>query len=94
MANKKNFWYVLVLENDGPAFVTKVEYSNKTAYWNKLEKPLEMSMESAKDLTLGLNLNFHVAFTVCMPFALEEQPCSYNLGHFEWVYNKEEEANE
>lgn len=30
-SKKKNFWYVLVLASDGPAFVTAVHRSDKTA---------------------------------------------------------------
>lgn len=91
MAKKQNYWYVLVLTNEGPKFVTKVNYQNKTAEWNKLEKPLEMSKSEAQDLTIGLNCNLNVSFAVCQPFELECQPYLYDRGHFEWKYNEEEE---
>lgn len=92
MANKKkNYWYVLVMTDNGPVFVTSVEYSSKTAHWNKLEKPLEMDMNRAKDLTFGLNLNFHAAFAVCQPFEIDRQPYKYDRGQFEWKENEKEE---
>ena len=91
MAKKRNYWYVLVLTSDGPVFVTKVNYADKTAEWDNLEKPLEMTQSQAQDLTLGLNLNLTVAFAVCQPFALETQPYRYSIGHFEWKYNEEKE---
>ena len=92
MANKKkNYWYVLVMTDNGPVFVTSVEYSSKTAHWNKLEKPLEMDMSSAKDLCFGLTLNFHMSFAVCLPYDLDTQPYRYNMGQFEWKENEEKE---
>lgn len=94
MAKKQNYWYVLVLTDSGPVFVTKVEYSGKYAYWNKNEKPLEMSEYWAKDLMRGLMLNFTMAFACCLPYALDSQPYFYNKGHFEWVENEEEKEDE
>lgn len=91
MAKKQNYWYVLVMTNHGPVFVTKINYSNKTAEWNKDEKPLEMDASRAKDLTLGLNLNLNSAFAVCQPFKIDAQPFRYELGEFEWKFNEGEE---
>ena len=84
MAKKKNFWYVLVMTNYGPVFVTKINYGNRTAEWNKLEKPLEMSAERAKDLATGLMMNFNTALPVCSPIAIEMQLYYYDKGQFEW----------
>ena len=89
---KKNFWYVLVLTETGPTFVTKVEHQPKIAHWDKDEKPLELGQYTAEDLTLGLNLNFNVAYAVKLPFPLETQPYLYNKGHFEWVEGKLEDG--
>ena len=91
---KKNYWYVLVLTNEGAKFVTKVEYHPKVAHWNGLEKPLELSESTAKDLAFGLNANFYIAYPVCMPFKLDNQPYYYNLGKFEWKPNEEEKQEE
>ena len=90
MAKKQNYYYVLVMTNNGPVFVTKVNNANKTAEWNKLEKPKEFTKFWAEDLTLGLNLNFNMAFTVCSKFEIDYQPYYYNKGQFEW---KEKEEN-
>jgi len=89
MGRTKNYWYVLVMTNSGPTFVTKVNYSDKTAEWNKDDKPLKMSMESAKDLAMGLMANLNFAFAVCNFYELENQPYRYNMGKFEWKSNKE-----
>jgi len=91
MAQKKNYWYVLVMTNQGPRFVTKIDYSTKTAYWDELEKPIEMDKSRAQDLTIGLNLNCNYSFAVCQPFEIDSQPYRYNLGHFEWKYKEEKE---
>ena len=93
MAKQTNWYYVLVLTNQGPVFVTKIG-EHKTAYWDKSEKPKEFSKSFAEDLTLGLNLNFHVAFMVCSKFELDSQPYRYNMGHFEWVEEKEDSKDE
>lgn len=95
MAKKQNWYYVLVMTDDGPVFVTGVEYSTKYAHWNKLETPKDFDKFWAEDLTLGLNLNFHAAFTVCSKFEIDRQPYRYSDWHIEWKENeKEEEDND
>lgn len=89
MAKKKNYWYVIVLANDGPAFVTSIK--EKFAYWNKSEKPLEMGKSLAEDLAIGLRINGSSAFAVVSNFELDVQPFRYELGRFQWVYNEEKE---
>lgn len=89
---KKNHYYVLVITNDGPKFVTKVNYEDKTAEWNYKEKPLEMEKVWAEDLVLGLNLNFHQAYLVCQKWELESQPYRYEKYKIEWKERKEEQA--
>ena len=93
MAKKQNYYYVLVLTNEGAKFVTKVNWSNKTAEWNKLEKPLEMSKETAKDLTMGLQLNFNNAFMVCNGYEISCQPYRYDKGNFVWKWSKENDTD-
>lgn len=84
MTTKKIHYYVLVITNAGPVFVTSKDNSSKTAYWNKDEKPLELSKTVAEDLALGLNLNMHKAYVVSLPWEEENQPYCYSLGEFEW----------
>lgn len=90
MAKKTNFWYVLVLTDEGPKFVTDVDYSDKSAHWNKSEKPLELSEAWSKDLAFGLCWNGYMAYSICQSFPLDNQPYFYNKGHFEWIENKGE----
>ena len=88
MAKKKNYWYVLVLTETGPVFVTKVNNSNKTAEWNREDLPLELGEFSAKDIAMGLMCNMTTAFAVTNFYELENQPYFYNKGHFEWKWDK------
>ena len=87
MASKKtNFWYILVLTDNGAKFVT--ETKAKWAKWDENGKPLEFTQSMAKEIAKGLMLNFHMAFPVCAPFELDTQPYRYSDGHFEWVENE------
>ena len=85
MAKKENYYYVLVMGNEGPVFVTSIDRTEKTAHWDKDEAPLELIKSYAEDLTMGLTLNGHLAFTVCSKYKLDNQPYRYNIGGFEWV---------
>ena len=93
MARKTNWWYVLVLTEEGPVFVTGFENRNWCKY-NKLKAPLEMSQQKAKEVAYGLTLNFHTAFAVCSCVKREYQPFQYERGQFEWKWNdKDKEEN-
>ncbi len=81
MANQKNYWYVIVLTNYGPVFVTGIpEYH--TAKWDKAETPREFTKSYAQDLALGLCVNGYIAYAVCQPFKITHQPYRYDLGEF------------
>ena len=92
MAKKKNFWYVIVMTGEGAKFVTKVDWSHKTAEWDKVGKPLEMSEAWDKDIAFGLMANFFNAYAVCAPIELEHQPYRYADGQFEWKENDKKEG--
>ena len=91
MANKKNYWYVIVMTESGAKFVTDKDYASKTAFWDGLEPPAEFGRYSAEDLAMGLMLNGYLAYAVMSPIEIDAQPYRYNKGHFEWVLNKESE---
>ena len=79
MANKKNFYYVLVMTSTGPVFVTNI-LSGHRAKWEKDKVPMEFGTKSyAEDVTFGLNLNFHTAFMVVQPFEISSQPYLYKI---------------
>ena len=88
MAARKMHYYVLVITNEGPKFVTKINYGDKTAEWNYKEKPLEMSKVNAEDLVLGLNMNLFLAYTVTMKCEITSHPYRYDIGHFEFKLDK------
>lgn len=93
--SKKKHYYVLVLTEEGPKFVTSVNWSTKTAKWDMLEKPLEFETKSiAEDLVLGLNLNMSQAFLIQHNWEIECQPFRYAEGKFEWKWNKNTESEE
>ncbi len=84
---KEEYWYVLVMSNEGPIFVTKVG-EKKTAYWNKDEKPLEMYDERAKQMALGLTVNGNTAVAVCNPYKIDYQP--YNYKYYEIKFEEKQ----
>ena len=86
---KKNFWYVLVMSDEGPKFVTKIG-DHHTAYWNEKETPLEMSEVWAKDVAKGLLLNWFTAYAVCSPIEVGYHPYRYSKYHIEWKENEED----
>ena len=69
----KYFYYVIVATEDGGKFVTKTDYTTKTAYWDSSEKPLAFSKTQADDLALCLTLNFNLAFTLKSYHELQSQ---------------------
>ena len=87
MAKKKNYWYILVITDEGPKFVTNVDFGNKSAEWNKDEKPYELSEGWARDMTIGLNWNGHLAYPVCSPYEIDKHPYRYEDGYLKWIFN-------
>lgn len=82
MANtKKNHYYVLVFTDNGPAYVTSVNYVDRSARWDKNEVPKEFSKSNAEDLVFGLRCNWHNAVVVTLPVEIDCQP--YNYKHWE-----------
>ena len=91
-SKKMNYWYVLVMTEEGPKFVTGTEYH--TAFWDKEKAPKELGKYWAEDICRGLLLNGYLAYAVCMPIEMENHPYNYNLGRFEWKQNKENTQEE
>lgn len=89
MAKKKSYYYVLVFTEEGPCYVTSVDYSSKTAFWNVSEKPLSMDKASAEDLAFCLSVNFHSAVMVTVSYELDYQPYRYDFGTFHWIPKEE-----
>ena len=91
---KKVHYYVLVMTEKGPKFVTKINYGDRTAEWDYKEKPLEIEKVWAEDLARGLTWNGHTAFVVAQPWEIDYNPYRYDSYEIKWKKRKKEEEKE
>lgn len=91
MAKAQNHFYILVFTEDGPIYVTGLDYANKDAHWDRLEKPLEINEVKAQDVVLGLNLNGYLAQVVKSKWEIDGQPYRYKDGKLVWQKFEKEE---
>ena len=82
----KNHYYVLVFANNGPAYVTSVDYADRSARWDKDKAPKEFSKSGAEDLAFGLCCNFFNAVVVTHRVEIECQP--YNYQYFDCKFEE------
>ena len=85
---KKEYWYLLIITNNGPVFVTSVDFSDKSAEWDKKEKPIELTKGDAQAMALGLNWHGNLAYPICSQWEIDKQPYRYENGKLEWVANQ------
>ena len=90
MAEKKNYWYIMVLQDYGPVFVTGFPERN-TAEWDRYKKPIHMSATYAKDVAWALRLNGYQAYAVCHTYEIGGQPYRYDMGKFKWEWKEKED---
>ena len=90
MATKKYHYYVVVFTNAGPKYVTGTG-EHHTAYWDETKAPKEFSKDWANDMVVGLLWNGYNANVIMSPIELERQPYRYEVGHFEFIHNEEEQ---
>ena len=90
-SKKKNYYYVLVFANDGPAYVTSVDYRERSARWEKDKAPKAFTRTDAENLVFGLRCNWHNAVVVHLPIEIDYQP--YNYKAFECKFEKREDNN-
>ena len=83
---KKNYYYILVMTNYGPVFVTGTGEHN-TAYWNYKKAPKDYAKGYAEEIVFGLTVNGYLAFLVQRPRKIESQPYLYDSGEFVWQWN-------
>ena len=74
--NKKYHYYVLVMTEEGPKYVTSI-LPHHMAEWKTEDKPLEMSASYAEDVYIGLCLNLFTAVLVKSRFEIERHPYNY-----------------
>lgn len=95
MANtKKNHYYVLVFADNGPAYVTSVNYADRSARWEKDKAPKEFNKSSAEDLVFGLRCNWFNAVVVSLPVEIDCQPYNYKHWDCQFVEKKVDEEEE
>ena len=85
MAATKEIWYVLVLSDTGPKFLTDVGNSEHYAKWEATGKPVSLGKPSAKDVAFGLSMNGFNAYPICVPYEITRQIYDYKNGEFRWV---------
>lgn len=86
MKKSRDNYYVLVFTEEGPVFVTSVDYKNNNAFWKKENNPLKMNKSEAECISLGLNLNGCFSIVVNNPFELITQP--YDYLHFNCKFER------
>ena len=96
MATKKtkNHYYVLVFADNGPAYVTSVNYADRSARWEKDKNPKEFSKSEAEDLVFGLRCNWFNAVVVYLPIDIDSQPYNYRYYDCKFVEKKVDEEEE
>ena len=89
MANSKKYhYYVMVMTNEGPKYVTGIG-DHHTAYWNEEKKPMEFSSASyAEDVYVGLCMNFFTAVLVKSRFEIDHHP--YNYADYDLKFEKKD----
>ncbi len=85
MAKRTNY-YVLVMREYGPVYVTKLERDTKVSFWNMDEPPLAMTKSLAEDIAFGLRCNGYLCYVVHLGKGgdIVGQPYRYDKGHFVW----------
>jgi len=80
---QKSYYYVGVMDKEnGMMFVTKANYQDRTAEWDRNGKPLAMSQSAANDIAQGLLANWCPSCVIKTTYELKDQCC--------WVQNEEQ----
>lgn len=93
MSKTKYYYYVLVMTNYGAVFVTSINNAERTAKWDKLETPLDMSKKDAEFMAKALTWNGNLAYAVTTEYELSYQPYLYQKGEFKWVEKEKDNEN-
>lgn len=84
MANKKYYYYVLVLSETGAVFVT--EHDREYSYWDKDKVPMRYTnKQMADEESFGLTINGFLAYTITSTREIKYQPYRYDLGDWKWI---------
>ena len=89
MAKKqKEYWYVIVMSNNGAVFVTETNNWERIARWDKDKKPMQFTKSDAQYLSMALTMNGKPAFAVGNSWEITSQPYRYDIGNFYWRKKK------
>lgn len=90
---KKYYYYILVFTTNGPRYVTSIG-DHHTAYWKEENAPKEFSKKYARDVVIGLNLNFWNAVLAESPLPLHNQPDNYKDYKINFIEKEKDEDEE
>ncbi len=82
---KKNYYYVIVLTDEGAKFVTGI-MPHHYAEYDALKTPKSFPKEMESDIAWGLMANFNQAYMVQTPYEITTQPYMYDKGNFKWEW--------
>lgn len=90
MASKKFYYYVLVMTQEGPMFVTKLDWRTNMAMWEKEKEPYcfgtdVQARDLAQELSVGLTWNGNPAYVVQKTTEQTYQPFMYDKGCFKFL---------
>lgn len=88
MAKKKEYWYVLVMTNNGAVFVTETNNWERIAKWEKDKNPMKFTKNDAQYLSMALTMNGHLAYAIGDTWEHKKQPYRYEAGSFYWKKKK------
>ena len=91
MTKNKYHYYVLVITEAGPIFVTGIDNSSKTATWDVDKAPLELGAYKAEDITIGLNCNMIPSYCIKSKFEIDKHPYRYDDFELKFVEKEKEE---
>lgn len=91
MSRAKDNWYVIVMTQVGPKFVTHVNWRDNIAEWNGEARPYRFDNKAdAQEIARGLTFNVSPAYAICQAWEITEQPFQYGAGKFMWVTGPEQ----
>jgi len=71
---KWNYYIGVQRGKSSVALVTKINNANRQAYWRQNDKPMKMTLSTAKDISWALCVNGYRAFVITTLEEYETQP--------------------
>lgn len=67
-------YYIAIHTGDEIKLVTSLDNASKMAFWKEDEKPIALTLSTAKDLSWALSINGYRAFVITTLEEYEKQP--------------------